>query len=1039
MRYPQLGPIFQVLTLAAFSAAAACQAQAVELQGSSAGSRIGRTEGMIRLTRTAKLTVGPPGPRNLTFSPRRVVGGKVLKGLLRLSRPAPAGGQVVALSSDNSAVVSVPASVTVPAGAITVHFPVTTYPVATPTSVTISGTAAGATKTFSLSLREQRGAPRSVSLDPASVGGGASATGAVTIIGPAPARGAAVTLSTDNPAVASVPASVTVPPGATTVTFPLVTRPVSVSTRVVVSCTRIGVTTMAALMVLAPAPLATAPRPITLASLTVSPAPIAGGGPFRGTVTLTGFAPPNGAVVALASDMPAVAEVPQSVTVTEGNATATFPVSIHPVATSTRTVISGSFGGATRRDTVITSTASAVNARILGARGNGVTDDTLALQHALNAAKQGTRRLYIPQGTYRIRPTPDGVFPLDADGLEVFGDGIGKTVIQIPDNVTLTSDLYVFRLTGMYQSLHDLSVYNGKAMKGPFTYYAVSVYAGCYIPHLYNLEVTGVYGALTAGGSGFDFYQPAYTEEISTSLGTNIAPGQQVVTPGSMKGIYVGRTLVIGGATERVVVTAVTETSFTATFANAHSSSDSVTSSTTGHQYAVVENCIARDSLKATGFIVNSSGNTFRNCKVMRVGFDARQHGFYIQGGQNVFDSNYVESVAGYSLHGHKQVPGIDGSGDVYVNNTSLNPGTQHMIVNSLDNDGTNPELPPGTPLTRDVTIIGNRFLRSANGPPCSGVQLEVPAILTNNTFEDAVGGQWAPMLSILSSTVVEGNTFSAVNTQSLSQFGVSGAENGINNIIRGNQFLNFGGDSLVVRLQGSGQIIDNAISVKGGTAILLQGPGVEIARNDVRIAGGTCLNLSVPGDVQIHDNEFTATDGLIADITDAKTNVSIYENLFNGVFQYSVADPGMQLYNNEGMISDSGLPAIPTRRTMGRLLAVRKAGVPLTAGRLVKLDAGGNATAMTTADRIFVGIATSDTPAEPGSVYLAGQPGTEFDGVAVEGSWSAGHYGVPSTTSPGKLMDGGTGPPANGSYVLFLDSGAASGNARVQVVETSP
>jgi hypothetical protein len=58
-----------------------------------------------------------------------------------------------------------------------------------------------------------------------------------------------------------------------------------------------------------------------------------------------------------------------------------------------------------------------------------------------------------------------------------------------------------------------------------------------------------------------------------TTVATPVTAGSQAVTPASMKGILVGRRLLIdqdNAAAEFVVVTAVTGTTFTAVFANAH-------------------------------------------------------------------------------------------------------------------------------------------------------------------------------------------------------------------------------------------------------------------------------------------------------------------------------------------------------------------------------------------------------------------------------------------------------------------------------------
>ncbi len=75
-----------------------------------------------------------------------------------------------------------------------------------------------------------------VSLSPASVTGGTSSMGTVTLAEAAPAGGAVVSLASNN-AAASVPASVTVPAGATSVTFTATTTPVTTTTVVTVTAT----------------------------------------------------------------------------------------------------------------------------------------------------------------------------------------------------------------------------------------------------------------------------------------------------------------------------------------------------------------------------------------------------------------------------------------------------------------------------------------------------------------------------------------------------------------------------------------------------------------------------------------------------------------------------------------------------------------------------------------------------------------------------------------------------------------------------------
>jgi hypothetical protein len=92
--------------------------------------------------------------------------------------------------------------------------------------------------------------PPSLSLSPTSVLGGplGSSTGTVTLKGPAPSGGALVSLSSSD-AAATVPASVTVPEGATSATFTVNTSPVIRSTTVRISASYNGTTRTANLTV----------------------------------------------------------------------------------------------------------------------------------------------------------------------------------------------------------------------------------------------------------------------------------------------------------------------------------------------------------------------------------------------------------------------------------------------------------------------------------------------------------------------------------------------------------------------------------------------------------------------------------------------------------------------------------------------------------------------------------------------------------------------------------------------------------------------
>jgi len=90
--------------------------------------------------------------------------------------------------------------------------------------------------------------PAGLSLYPATVTGGSSSLGTVTLSSYAPPAGVVVTLSSDTPAV-TVPASVTVPGGQRSATFPVSTTEVNAATTATISATAGGVTQTATLTI----------------------------------------------------------------------------------------------------------------------------------------------------------------------------------------------------------------------------------------------------------------------------------------------------------------------------------------------------------------------------------------------------------------------------------------------------------------------------------------------------------------------------------------------------------------------------------------------------------------------------------------------------------------------------------------------------------------------------------------------------------------------------------------------------------------------
>ncbi len=164
----------------------------------------------------AAVYVNRPFLQSLSLTPSIVYGGTASTGTVTLNAPAPAGGLTITLS-DNSDKATTPASVTIPEGDTSAMFEVMTVPTSgSQLAVTVSGAAEGVTKTARLYINQPF--VTAVSFSPEVIVGGSSTTGTVTLNAPAPAGGFSVSLASDSGS-ATVPASVVVPAGETSVTF----------------------------------------------------------------------------------------------------------------------------------------------------------------------------------------------------------------------------------------------------------------------------------------------------------------------------------------------------------------------------------------------------------------------------------------------------------------------------------------------------------------------------------------------------------------------------------------------------------------------------------------------------------------------------------------------------------------------------------------------------------------------------------------------------------------------------------------------------
>jgi uncharacterized protein (TIGR03790 family) len=143
-------------------------------------------------------------------SPGATMAGFPVSVTLLLNGPAPVGGAAIALSSDNS-VITVPATVTVPAGATVTTFTATSTPVISTVSANITGTYAGASAGFSIAVVP---AISSVLASATTLNPGDSTDIQFFLGTPVPSGNSAVVqLSSSDPASLPVPANVIVPAG----------------------------------------------------------------------------------------------------------------------------------------------------------------------------------------------------------------------------------------------------------------------------------------------------------------------------------------------------------------------------------------------------------------------------------------------------------------------------------------------------------------------------------------------------------------------------------------------------------------------------------------------------------------------------------------------------------------------------------------------------------------------------------------------------------------------------------------------------------
>jgi len=287
-------------------------------------------------TGTFTISSAPPAPVSVTLAKEPLYSGETTWVEVQLTAAVPSGGATININSSNPGVVPVPATITMPGNTAWMQFQVQAGQVTAPTPVTLTATLNSASASAEFNL--QPTSLKSLTIAPSTISGGAQPQGIVMLNGQAPAGGAVVTLSSNSPSV-NPPASVLVPAGSFSASFPIPSSTVTANTTATVTASYGDASTQAQVTL-------TPQQPPS--SLVLSPTSTTGlGGSSFATVTV---ASPSSTdqILQVASSNPAIASVPNGVMIPAGSTTGGFNIFTSSVSTETLVTISVSGAGVTK-------------------------------------------------------------------------------------------------------------------------------------------------------------------------------------------------------------------------------------------------------------------------------------------------------------------------------------------------------------------------------------------------------------------------------------------------------------------------------------------------------------------------------------------------------------------------------------------------------------------------------------------------------------------------------------------------------------------
>ena len=288
--------------------------------------------------RSAQLDILPPSAR-ISVTPRTVIGGEVVTLLVTLDGPAPAGGTMVTIESDNTSVLPVPATITVPEGQVSASIQITSIPTQVRSVIAVTASTPAQSSVTTVLVDAPR--PTSLTLTPTSVSGGSSFTGRVTLQQPAPAGGLVVSISSSD-STASVPANVAIEAGKTTTTFAGTTSAVAATKNVIITASLGENTVKDTLRVIQPG----------IKALFLLPSTVTGGSGSQLTVSLDAPAPVGGWLVNLTSSDTNATFVPTA-TIPAGQTAINVPITTKSVLTRTAVMLTATDLSGSQKTTLV--------------------------------------------------------------------------------------------------------------------------------------------------------------------------------------------------------------------------------------------------------------------------------------------------------------------------------------------------------------------------------------------------------------------------------------------------------------------------------------------------------------------------------------------------------------------------------------------------------------------------------------------------------------------------------------------------------------